>query len=159
MNHGPDQSVLGHVLNKLSLSDWDWCLYGLWGDFWTLTVPTKQRFYFSGSICMLITADSSVLADQKTQILHTNGPVESLLSSELLKLGLHHLHSVQHSSKRLQNSLLSSQHLMVLLAHSSKVFKQYSPKQHGLVCHSSTPILVPICLSLGYYCYYETSKN
>lgn len=32
LNYGPDWSMLACVFNKLALSDWDQCLYGLWGD-------------------------------------------------------------------------------------------------------------------------------
>lgn len=33
-----DRSILGCMFNKLSLLDWAWCLSGLMGDSWTLTI-------------------------------------------------------------------------------------------------------------------------
>lgn len=55
---GPCLSVLRHMLNGLSLSDWDLHLYGLWSNSWTPTLtsihPAKNIFLVMQGPCFRI---------------------------------------------------------------------------------------------------------
>ena len=113
-----------------------------------------QKFHFSCSGILLITADSSSPANQNHRIFPIK--IAMALKKFLIfplkfhKPGLHLLHCSQHylpSSYRTSHRVLNTEWIfwpkVPMSFHSSP--KTWSG------CHRNTPLLIPFCLSQGFY--------